>query len=198
MNEAAKNLIFKPFFLWAWSSIYKIKIKAVFNFVILHFSVQLFSMILTMELKKIWIERWKSLTRLFYLPVECFGGMICWLKAPPDLQVDSCWFYWLSEGNFIDSRLQLNSSRSRSLLWKNATRLYILKAPLLIWKVLGLGRERGRLLKRDFEKNQTANIYQRYVCIPSWHTTLFQRPANVHNVHITLYKSWDNVVCQLG
>ena len=30
---------------------------------------------------------------------------------------------------------------------------------------------------------------------PSKHTTLFQRPSNVHNVHITLDERWNDVVC---
>ena len=37
-----------------------------------------------------------------------------------------------------------------------------------------------------------------YVLNPSRHTTSKRRPSNVHNVQITLYGRWNNVVCQLG
>ena len=33
---------------------------------------------------------------------------------------------------------------------------------------------------------------------PSWHTTFFQRSSNIHNIHLTLYERWNNVVCHLA
>ena len=50
-------------------------------------------------------------------------------------------------------------------------------------------------IKRTFSNKWFCRLI--YFWWPSLHTTLFQRPSNVHNVHITLNGRWNNVVHQL-
>ena len=40
-------------------------------------------------------------------------------------------------------------------------------------------------------------VMKKEIWQPSWHTTSFQCPSDVHDVHSTLDERWNNVVCQL-